>query len=137
MGRDGQDQLLIPDPAFAGERSAKEKGPLQPERPLSRAACASALLLVVAVLVGALAALLAVLATLLLLLLFATLFLVALLLLVGVLVSHFLSPHVTSGARDEKPTLWKGRALPRDRLFSLGRGGAATNVISLRQLPRL
>jgi hypothetical protein len=86
MGRDGEVQLLIP--LFCRE----EKGPLQLERPLSHAACRSALLLVVAVLIGTLIALLATLAILLLLLLFATLFLVALLLLMGVLVSHFQSP---------------------------------------------
>ena len=52
----------------------------------------SALLRVFAVLIGPLAALLAILAAILLLLLLAALFFVALLLLIGVLVSHCLSP---------------------------------------------
>lgn len=69
-----------------------EKGAFHAERPLfADAAWRSALLRVIAILIGPLTALLAIL-TILLLLLFATLFLVALLLLIGILVSHCLSP---------------------------------------------
>ena len=116
-------------------------GPLQPERPLSCAACASALLfvvVVVAILIGPLTALLAIRAALLLLLLFATLFFVALLLLIGVLVSHFLSPfRHAGGMRDSDQTHHAGRMLRRRQRLSPGRGGRATNVISLRQPMRL
>lgn len=55
----------------------------------------SALLRAAVVLIGPLTALLAILAAILLLLLLAALFFVALLLLVGVLVGHLLSPFVT------------------------------------------
>ena len=86
--------------------------------------------------IGPLTALLAILATLLLLLL-ATLFLVALLLLVGVLVSHFLSPTAAPGeGHDPRPTRGKRRMLPTGALLSPGRGGGATNIIFVRQLLR-
>ncbi|KTE84824.1 hypothetical protein ATE72_06520 [Sphingopyxis sp. HXXIV] len=71
------------------------------------------------------------------LLLFATFFLVALLLLVWVLVSHFLSPTAAPGeGHDPRSTRRKRRVLPAGGLLSPGRGVAATNVISLRQLLR-